>query len=151
MQQGTHRIQAMESIIKIYAGPGGNKCYGSTGSSPSSLFGASRMPWLALSVGHQAVTDYSTEGPLPQPSTYLFIVVECDHAHMWIPGQRGRGCTGINQCLDGEETGSLSLTFASYNFVCQDLGGTCCPAREVGWALATFLLGSCLAGGVGPF
>lgn len=51
------------------------------------------MPWLALSVGHQAVTKYSPEGPLPQPPTYLFIVVECDHAYMWVPGQGGRGCT----------------------------------------------------------
>lgn len=82
----------------------------------------------------------------PEPSTYLFIVVECDHAHMWFPGQGGRGCTGINQSLDGEGDRVIipALSLLTTRSASAWERHAALPVKWAGLS-ATFLLGHCLA------
>lgn len=49
-------------------------------------------------------------GPSPEPSVYLFVVIESNHAHMGIRGQGGRGCAGIDQGLVYRGIESIILT-----------------------------------------
>lgn len=42
--------------------------------------------------------------------TYLFVVVEGNHAHVGIRGEGGRGCAGINQGLVWGGIKSIILT-----------------------------------------
>lgn len=46
----------------------------------------------------------------PESSVYLFVVVEGNHAHVGLRGQRGRGCTGIDQGLVWGGIKSIILT-----------------------------------------
>lgn len=51
--------------------------------------------------------DPPQKRPSTKPSTYLFVVIESDHAHVGLRGQRGRGCTGVDQSLFGGIKGIL--------------------------------------------
>lgn len=93
---------------------------------PSHLRGFQNSPGLRWVPGTSWLREASQRGPSTEPSTYLFVVIESDHAHVGLRGQRGRGRTGVDQSLFGGDQGH-PLHSSFYNPAHQHLGGSRSP------------------------